>query len=107
MVIHPPKITDGTTPINLAARPDSNAPSSFDDPMNMLFTAETLPFMFSGVSVWINVPRIITLTQSKTPLSIRNSMDNQNRSESAKPIMQTPKPATHHNKILPMFFLMG
>jgi hypothetical protein len=33
--MHPPKITDGTTPRNFAATPDSNMPISFDEPMNM------------------------------------------------------------------------
>ena len=47
----PPKITDGTTLMSLAAKPDSNAPISLEDPTNILLTADTLPFMFSGVSV--------------------------------------------------------
>lgn len=49
-VIDPPAITDGTSPSNLAARPLSKAPISLDAPMNMPFTAETLPRISSGVS---------------------------------------------------------
>jgi hypothetical protein len=49
MVIEPPKTTAGTTPINLAAKPLSKAPSSFEEIMKILFSDETLPFMFSGV----------------------------------------------------------
>ena len=44
-------MTEGTTPSNLAATPDSKDPISLDDPINMLFTAETRPFIFSGVRV--------------------------------------------------------
>lgn len=43
MVIHPPKTTAGTVRISFAVKPDSKAPISFDDPINMLFTAETRP----------------------------------------------------------------
>lgn len=42
-VILPPKITDGTVPNNLAAVPDSKAPISFDEPINIEFTADTRP----------------------------------------------------------------
>ena len=50
-VIIPPKTTEGTTPISFAARPDSNAPISLEEPMKMLLTAETLPFILSGVII--------------------------------------------------------
>ena len=49
MVIIPPKTTEGFNPITLAATPDSNPPISFEEPINMLLTAETLPRMSSGV----------------------------------------------------------
>jgi hypothetical protein len=42
-VMHAPKTTEGTVPNILAASPDSNAPISLDEPINMVFTAETLP----------------------------------------------------------------
>src|SRR5262249_3712099 len=48
-VIAPPKSTEGTVPITLAASPDSNEPISFDDPMKMPFTEATRPRMSSGV----------------------------------------------------------
>ena len=48
-VMHPPKITEGTVPINRAAAPDSNAPSSFELPMKIAFTAETRPINSVGV----------------------------------------------------------
>lgn len=48
-VIVPPKITAGTVPRSFATTPDSNAPISFDEPMKILLTAETRPFMLSGV----------------------------------------------------------
>ena len=49
IVIHPPKITEGITPSNFAATPDSNAQISFEEPMKMPFTAATLPRISSGV----------------------------------------------------------
>ena len=42
-------------PHNSAVAPDSNAPSSLDAPMKMMFTAATRPRMLSGGSVWISV----------------------------------------------------
>ncbi len=50
-VVAPPEITEGTTPSRRAMLPDSNAPISLDEPMNMLLTADTRPFMCSGVRV--------------------------------------------------------
>ena len=67
MVILPPNTTAGTVLISFAVRPDSKAPISFDEPINMLFTAETRPRISSGVSNCIIVDRIITLTLSKDP----------------------------------------
>src|SRR5688572_21198992 len=50
-VMHPPNTTDGTTPNNLAASPDSNESISFEEVRRMLITVETRPFMYSGVKV--------------------------------------------------------
>ncbi|HWU44474.1 MAG TPA: hypothetical protein VN132_13580, partial [Bdellovibrio sp.] len=49
-VIVPPKITEGTRPKRRAATPDSKAPISFDEVMNMEFKAEIRPRILSGVS---------------------------------------------------------
>ena len=38
----PPETTAGTSPINFANAPDSNAPISLDEMMNILFTDDTL-----------------------------------------------------------------
>ena len=46
----PAATTAGTAPIAAASTPDSNSPSSFEAPMNTVFTAETRPRMASGVS---------------------------------------------------------
>lgn len=70
-VIAPPKITEGITPRSFAANPDSKAPISFDEPMKMLFTAATRPFISSGVNSWRIVWRITTLTESNIPLNAR------------------------------------
>ena len=67
IVIQPPKITEGTVPKSLAAVPDSKAPISFDEPINIEFTAETRPRIWSGVKSCIIVPRIITLMLSNAP----------------------------------------
>src|SRR6188768_4330954 len=99
--MQPPRTTEGTVPKRRAATPDSNIPISLDEPMNMLLTADTRPFMFSGVSVCNKVKRMITLIQSNAPLATSSSNDNQKTVESAKPIIDSPKPATHHNKSLP------
>ena len=48
-VILPPKTIAGTVLINLAVKPDSNCPISLDEPINIEFTAETLPLILSGV----------------------------------------------------------
>ena len=74
-VMLPPKITDGTVPNIFAAVPDSKAPISLEDPINIELTAETLPRIWSGVSNCMMVPRIITLTLSKAPSVNKNSSD--------------------------------
>ena len=60
-----------TGPKKLAVTPDSNSPSSFDAPIKMAFTDETLPLMWSGVSNCINVILITTLRLSAAPETIR------------------------------------
>ena len=45
----PPSTTLGTVPNSLAVTPDSNAPISFDDPMNIELTLDTRPNMCAGV----------------------------------------------------------
>lgn len=47
--MHPPKITAGTVPIKEAVAPLSNSPISLDEPINIEFTADTLPRILSGV----------------------------------------------------------
>ncbi len=75
IVIHPPKITEGIVPINLALTPDSNAPNSFDEPINILLTAATLPLISSGVKACMMVERTTTLTLSKIPLRKRQKRE--------------------------------
>ena len=74
-VTDPPNITDGTVPKSLAAVPDSKAPISLELPINMEFTAETLPRIWSGVKSCIMVPLIITLTLSKAPSVNKKNSD--------------------------------
>src|SRR3546814_13230384 len=56
-----PAITDGTVPSSFAARPDSNAPRSFDELMKILLTARTRPRRCSGGTDFITVSRMIPL----------------------------------------------
>ena len=79
MVIIPPKTTDGITPISLDANPLSKAPNSLEEMMKMLFSAETLPFISSGVLVWRMVERTIILMPSNNP----------ERNKAAKEIQKT------------------
>lgn len=74
-VMIPPNTTDGTKPMILAVTPDSNSPISFDEPMNMLLTAETRPFISFGVFSWKIVLRTQTLIPSKAPLMVRIKSD--------------------------------
>ena len=66
-----PKMTEGIKPRRRAAKPDSKAPISLEEPMKRLLTAETRPRMLSGVRSWMMVERMTTEMLSKTPL--RNS----------------------------------
>ena len=74
-VMLPPNITAGTVPSNLAAMPDSKSPISLDEPINIEFTADTLPRIWSGVKSCIIVPRMITLTLSNAPCKNKNISD--------------------------------
>ena len=51
MVMVPPNTTAVTVPISFAVNPLSKAPSSLDDPTNIVFTDATLPRIWSGVFI--------------------------------------------------------
>ena len=78
MVMDPPKMTDGITPMILAASPLSNCPSSLLLLMNIEFTLITLPRILSGVFICTMVPRIITLMPSSMPLIKSAKKESQN-----------------------------
>ncbi len=63
-VAAPPSTTAGTVPNAWPITPDSNAPSSFDAPMNTFSTARTLPRVSLGVTSGTRVARMNTLTAS-------------------------------------------
>ncbi len=94
MVITPPKTTDGTTPINLAAIPDSKLPISLDELIKIEFTDETLPRIVSGVYVCMTVDRIMTLTLSIAPIMNKQTRDKMKLVETAKQIVKIPNKAT-------------
>ena len=72
-VIVPPKSTDGIVPISFAVAPDSKAPISLEELINIPFTADTLPRISSGVRICNMVVLIITLTLSKAPSKNKQS----------------------------------
>src|ERR1035437_3621172 len=63
----PPATTAGTVPSHAAVTPDSNCPTSFDAPMNIMLTALTRPRISSGVEICTRVCRTTTLTMSQAP----------------------------------------
>ena len=100
-VMQPPNTTDGTSPSRRAATPDSNAPSSFDEPMKMPLIDDTRPRMWSGVTSCRMVERSTTDTPSHRPDSISIAADSQNQRDSAKPMMHSPNPATANSSSRP------
>ena len=102
-VIQPPKTTDGTTHISFAATPLSNWPSSLLELINIEPTLLTRSRMWSGVFV----PLTTTLTPSSIPAINNAAKERVNHSDSAKQIMQMPKPATASMSFLPCAFFIG
>src|SRR5215831_5771298 len=98
---NPPKITDGTVPSSRAATPDSNAPSSFDEPTKIEFTDDTRPSMCDGVSTCSSVDRTSTLTLSAIPLAASNSAETVKLRDTPKPMMQTANVATAMSSVRP------
>src|SRR5262245_33135937 len=90
----PPETTANTGPNQCETKPDSNPPSSFEVPMNKLFTAETLPRFSSGVSNCTKVCRTTTLMLSTAPQMARASMETTYDFEKPKRIVATPNTAT-------------
>src|SRR5208282_180690 len=103
-VMHPPKTTDGASPISLAARPDSNAPIWFEERIKMPLTEATRPRKWSGVSAWYMLERMTMLMPSTTPLARRISKESQKRCENAKAIMHSPKAAKDAKEAAPIFW---
>src|SRR5204862_6204147 len=100
-VTRPPKITDRTVPSNFAATPDSNDPSSFEDPMKIWLAAETRPRRCGGVRKVRRVERMTTLTLSTIPLMRSRTSDSQNQCESANRIQQIPNIPTQTKSVGP------
>src|SRR5256884_9228473 len=94
----PPETTENTGPKRCATNPDSNPPSSFDVPMNRLFTAETLPRISSGVSSCTRVCRTTTLTLSTAPQTKSIANDSQNDRERPKTTVARPNAVTAQTK---------
>jgi len=92
--MQPPKITDGTVPITDAVTPLSNCPSSLDEFTKMELTDETRPRISSGTNNCTMVPRMMTLTPSKSPLINKAAKLSQKFFEIANIKIQIPKPAT-------------
>ena len=100
----PPETTENTGPKKFATRPDSNAPSSFDVPMNSEFSAETRPRISSGVRIWTSVERTTTLMLSQEPSKAIIDIESQKLREMPKTTVTVPNPATANNSVRPAFF---
>ena len=87
-------MTLGTVPNSRAATPLSNAPSSFDAPMNTQFTDATRPRIRSGDITRRIVFRMIMLIPSVTPAKNSATSDTAKIVDAPNTIMLTPKPAT-------------
>jgi len=105
--MHPPKTTDGVTPINFAATPLSNCPNSLLEFMNIEFTDITRPRSSRGVFSCRIVPLTTTLTPSNIPANIKATNESKNHLDRAKIMIQAPNPATAKNNFLPWFRCSG
>ena len=88
-------------PSRRAATPDSNAPSSFDEPTKIEFTDDTRPSMCDGVSTCSSVDRTSTLTLSAMPLIASKNADSTKLRDTPNPMMQTANVATAVSSVRP------
>ena len=98
---------EGFSPNALAVAPDSNAPISFDEPIKIPFTAETLPRILSGVANCKTVCRMTTLTLSKAPVRNKKKKAIQMFSDKPNKMVDSPNAPTDRNKFLPAFLVGG
>ena len=103
----PPTTTDGTVPTSRATTPLSNAPSSFDAPMNTQLTDATRPRIASGERTRRIVARMTMLMPSVTPLMNRAASEITKLVDSPNTSMLTPKPATQMRNVRPACRLGG
>ena len=87
IVATPPSTTAGTAPINAAAMPDSNAPSSFEPLMKTISTAFTRPRSSSGVASATVIDRMFMLNMSAKPATASAAQESGNDFESPKTII--------------------
>ena len=104
-VTNPPATTDGTVPNRLAAIPLSNAPSSFEAPMNTQLTDATRPRIRSGERTRRIVLRMTMLRPSVTPLKNSATHDTMNVVDRPNTIIETPNPATEMSSVRPAWRL--
>src|ERR1035437_2451485 len=103
----PPATTAGPVPSHAAVTPDSNCPTSFDAPMNIMLTALTRPRISSGVEICTRVCRTTTLTMSQAPSITSAATLNPTFRDSPNTTVHAPNPATHHSMIAPACRLNG
>src|ERR1035437_9136666 len=103
----PPTTTAGNAPHHAAVTPDSNCPTSFDVPMNIMLTALTRPRISSGVEICTSVCRTTTLTMSHAPSTTSAATDNPTFRDSPNTTVHAPNPPTHHSMIAPACRLNG
>jgi hypothetical protein len=89
-VIRDPNTTEGLVPISFAARPDSKAPISLDEPIKIELTDATLPRISCGVESCKIVCRVTILTLSHMPVSTSSAQERKKEWEIANPSMVSP-----------------
>ena len=90
-------------PTSLAAVPDSKPPISFDELINIVFTADTRPRILSGVSTCRIVDLIITLILSNAPVRKRAKIERKKLVDRAKSIVASPNPVTPNKRLRQAF----
>src|SRR5439155_24769839 len=82
--------------------PDSNAPSSFDAPMNTASTASTRPRLSAGVINGTSVERMNTLTASAPDNTSSDTNATAKLVVTPSTIVPTPNSATTTSRVRPM-----
>ena len=103
----PPSTMATAGPSSWPTTPDSNAPNSFDAPMNTASTASTRPRLSCGVTSGTRVERMNTLTASAPDSTSRATNATTKLVVTPSAMVPTPKSATASSSVRPMRRLTG